>query len=196
MMSNGMILSSIFGKAKEKITQGLRVINTDHGNIHAGEGYTISIEKTGIADNGKSYITLTPPSDEEDKIIHFKFWKVWTNNAKVFLRIYEVESDTITGGTTVTQVNRNRFVKEAGLTVVKNSPTVDLTGALLIETDIYGGGGTTPSSRVGGAGDKDIEYVFDKDKSYVFEFENKSGSSADVLFYAFWYEEEANGDTI
>ena len=177
----------ISGEPIERITQGLRTITTDHASIHAGEGFEASFIKETIADDGKYNISFKPPTN--GTYIHFKLWKVWVSNAKVYVRIYETVDANVTLGTAVTPANKNRTSTTTSQSVLKEGVTFDETGAVLLDVDIFGSGGTTPQTRQGGEGDKDIEWVFCKTKNYIFQFENKSGGNVDILLNAFWYEE-------
>lgn len=177
----------LIGQQLERVTDAMRIITSDHGSIHAGEGFEASFVKNTIADNGKYNIAFTPP--QNGKYIHFKFWKVWVSGAKVYTRIYEQAKTLVTAGDAVTPVNKNRICSITSATTVVEDATFDDTGATLLDIDIFGSGGTSPTTRQGGEGDKDIEWVFNPDKTYVFQFENKSGGTTDILLNTFWYEE-------
>ena len=180
-------------KPIEFVTGGIPVIDTNHENIHNGEGYGIFVLKEDLADNAK-YTFSFKTCSAEDGYIHFQWYWVWTNNAKVLMRLYENPTTAPTGGTEVLPLNHNRTNGNSACAEVKEGATFDPTGAVQLDLSIFGGGGTTPSARSGGSLSNDgIEYVLEPDTFYCFEFENKSGASADFLFRAFWYEEEFGG---
>lgn len=177
----------------EWVTDGVRTITTDHGSIHSGLGFSVSFTQPSIANNGKYYYAMHCSGEDGCGYIHFKDYKVWTNNARITVNLYESPDASVTGGTDVTPVCRNRTNGNYSLTSSKRGVSVDLNGATLLEINEFGGGGTNILSRSGGSDSLDVEFVFKKDTDYIFEIHNQSGESADVNLWFFWYEEDLGG---
>jgi hypothetical protein len=65
---------------------------------------------------------------------------------------------------------------------IKSAMTINLTGATTLNTEQF----TSTFGR-----SLDLEFVLKPDTWYIRTFTNGTGSSADISFFEFWYEETA-----
>lgn len=169
----------------DRVTGALEFITTDHAAIHEGMGFSIYASFEDVANGNTRHVVVTTSAT---RYVHLKYYDLWISNASGILQIYE-NPQSVAGGTPITPVNRNRVSSTVSLETVVHTATLDLTGATLIETLYFGGGGVGPQGRVGGERSLDIEWVLKPSEQYVFLVTNTSGVQADINFWAFWYEE-------
>jgi hypothetical protein len=172
----------------ERVTSAVRTITSDHGAIHEKEGYSAYVTFANVADAATRNIVMTTAAT---MYVHLKFYDIWIDNASGTFQVYE-NPQSVADGTPVAAVNRNRLapVPTSAETLV-HTATVNLTGATLLETLRFGGGGTGPQGRAGGDRSTDIEWVLAQGESYVFLITNTSGAVANIGVWLFWYEEAA-----
>jgi hypothetical protein len=190
-MTRRVLQNNLYGRELKKfdgITTGIKILTTDHASIHAGNGFNVSWFVDNIANDNKYYFVFKTRSSL-NRIVHFKDYKLWVNNAKVIMRFYEDPDVDPSPATSVDIVCRCLQNGKTSVSQAGRGTGVDVTGAKLLETFLFGGGGNTPATRSGGTDDLDIEWILKPDTYYVFEFENKSGSAVDIGYWAFWYEE-------
>lgn len=176
----------------DDVTEAIQVITTDHSQIHESHGFSVYVTFANVANAGTRHVILTTPAD---KYVHLKFYDLWCNNAQAQLQIYE-DPYAVAGGTTLTPVNRRRIgTPVASSTTVVHTTTLTLDNvdpahtATLLETLLFGGGGSGPQGRAGGERSLDVEWVLKPGETYVLLITNQSGDTANIGFWAFWYEE-------
>jgi hypothetical protein len=172
----------------ERVTGAVRTITSDHGAIHEKEGFSAYVTFAAVPDAGTRNIVITTAAE---MYVHLKFYDIWIDNASGTFQVYE-NPLSVVGGTPVVPVNRNRLgTPPASAETLVHTATVDLTGATLLETLRFGGGGTGPQGRAGGDRSTDIEWVLAQGEDYVFLITNTSGAVASIGVWLFWYEEAA-----
>lgn len=170
--------------ARDRVTQADMSISSDHANIHAGTGFSVSLLSAGVANNGIVGIQITTPAG---KYVHLKRYEVAISGSQAKLEI--IEAPTISGGATLTAINRRRVgTPTACGCTIKGTPTSQSEGTTL-ETLIFGGGGVGASAP-SGSRSLDIEFVLKPSTTYYLKATNTSGSTEDVGMWLFWYEED------
>lgn len=168
----------------ERVTLGVPTITTDHANIHAGEGFSVSNYAEGVADDGYLYLEFKTPAD---KYVHMKIMNALADG----LAIFDVaEAPTLTtGSNAVVGRNLRRIapVPTCGCTI-KTNPT-SISGGTVIRS-YYVGGGLAGTAR-GGASSVDTEIVLALATTYLFRVQNIAGTAKALSLWLFWYEEEA-----
>lgn len=178
----------------DTVTDAIQVITTDHSQIHVGNGFSMYATFSAVADDDTRHVIITTPVSG---YLHLKFYDVWCNNAEAMLQLYE-DPYSVAGGTALTPSNRRRVgTPDASTATVVHTATLTLDNvdpahtATLLETLMFGGGGSGPQGRAGGDRSLDVEWVLKPNETYAFVITNLSGSAADIGFWAFWYEENA-----
>jgi len=173
---------------QERVTDGARVITTDHAAIHGKEGYSAYISFADVPNGEARNVVMTTGAA---RYVHMKYYDVWISNASGILRLYE-NPDNVVGGTAVSAINRNRLpVIPASEETIVHTAAVTIGSAVLLEVLYFGGGGTGPQGRAGGDRSVDIEWVFQRGETYVWTITNTSGVAANINLWLFWYEETA-----
>lgn len=194
--TSNAVLDDFAGELREPVTAGARTITTDHASIHSGWGFSAYVQFADVPDEGVRNLVLTAPASSVDRpYVHLKFYDCWIDNASGRFELYEDPYD-VTGGTEVAAVNRSRVGTplETEMAIV-HTATVTLDNvdpahaATLLETLLFGGGGSGPQGRAGGDRSIDIEWVLAPGEEYVIQITNTSGGVADIGFWMFWYEE-------
>ena len=171
----------------ERITSGVRQIETDHAYIHEGilfETFTRFTLATGIS---KDIAIITPA----DFYLHYRMEKVVSSGDKVSINLYEGATlDTPPGGSALTPMNHNRESGVNSATEVLEAPTVTADG-LQIAQGYIGGGTGQGQSRIGTDLLQANEWVLSPDTVYLVRITN--GSSADNIIQCnlMWYEEDS-----
>lgn len=158
------------GRHKDLISGGDVVIETPHARVHAGEYFSASyidlsftnaeVLNIGIKMNG-NYAHL------REKV-----------NADGNVTVEFYENSVFTGGTDLTQINRNRASDKPSLLSISHGVSVSNAGDLLAEHLIAAGGGFF--SRGAGSGGWDEEYILVPSTSYLLRITNVSGGAADL----------------
>ena len=178
-------MSEVLLKAQERITLGVKVIDTDHGNIHAGMGFTLE-NKMDIASGKVGALMLTPPLGI---YVHLKRM-AFTNSAGP-VTVSLLENYTFAGGTAIAPANRNRVNGSAANTVCSGSTDATVTagtGPLSLGM-VYLPGSGVGSGRIGGAVSSGEEWILKPGRSYVLAIANAAGTGITVSYDLFFYEE-------
>lgn len=166
----------------ERVTGAHRVISSDHGNIHAGEGFSVSNYAEGVADDAYLYVEFRTPAD---KYVHMKVMNALADGLALF---EAVEAPTLTTGAaalTAHNLRRVATVPPCGCTI-KSNPT-SISGGTVIRSYFVGGG--TGGNASGGDSSVDTEIVLATSTTYLFRVRNLAGSAKALSLWLFWYEE-------
>ena len=170
-------------KWKDRFTDGVRQIDTDHSYIHDGDAYEVSIVSNV---NTTLAIGVDSVSTAPDKYVHFRMPNVATEKGKVTFAIYEGSTKASTGSTQEA-INRNRNCgKEAIFRITTGDGSTN--NKKLHEEVIWGGSGPG-NTRTGAQSAQQLEWVFDPNKKYVLKF--TSTESIGIGANLFWYEEDS-----
>lgn len=185
---------------QEYSTDGLTKFNismeSDHAYIHKGKAFTVAGITGSISAGGTyKFRFKTPnPNDpnviEDRKYIHWRPARIDGISTGVTFELYE--SPTASGGSAANVFNRNTNI---------NTPTqmqVFTAGATVsggtLKQIIGGGTGSTGSANSGGGGGAQQELVLKANTDYAIVLTNRSGSTATLITYEFfWYEEAEYG---
>lgn len=165
----------------ERVTGGIKGINSDHANIHHGQGFSISGIFASIANAAVVNYAFKTPALASGKYVHWKYRDIQATATKMRVDFYEAPTNPPINGTNLTAYNRNRNSSNvSAMQAIKTGMTLDLTGAKMINTSQFVNG----QSR-----SLDIEYVLIPDTWYIVTMTNSTGAAADANFFEFWYEE-------
>jgi hypothetical protein len=166
---------------RDSVSSGLEVISTDHTVIHDGKGFNITGNFTNVANGTVNNIVFKTPTAASGKYVHMKYYEFWTSGTKYNSSLFENPTTDPTGGTDMNVVNRNRnSAVETAMQAVKYSATIDTTGAIPLDSIVFGG--SAPLRPI------ELEFVLKPDTWYIRTFTNNSGSAADINIFIFWYE--------
>jgi hypothetical protein len=176
-------ISEIEELQKERVTDSKIVITSDHTLIHAGRGYSVSGIFTSVANGATVNYAFKTPTVASGKIVHLKFKEIQSIGNKTRVDFYEAPTNAPTSGSDVAQINRRRLGTPpvSNMQAFKSGMTLNLSGATLLESEQL----ATAVLR-----SLDLEYVLKQDTWYIRTFTNSSGSSVDISFFEFWYEED------
>lgn len=180
-------IAAIIEGARDKLTGFLTQITGDHRYIHDGKAFTY-VGNTGslTAGTGTYSVSIHTPIESSGKKIHFRPVKFSATANTMLLTI--TEASTITGGSAVTPINRNRNSSIVSESVVKAGVTVSVAGTTVYQEAV--GGGSNPSNNKGGSGGANQELVFKPDTEYTVKIDNIGATTASTgYFELFWYEE-------
>jgi hypothetical protein len=161
--------------------QYMPIIGENHLHIHLGIGYTYSTFIPSIANNAKHSFLVRNPTGNHS---HFRRWHFTTPAGPCYFTVSE--NPTITGdGTPVTPRNNNRPVGDNANTLVFDSPSGITSIGTGFESHLI-----TGDKNIGGVeGTDDIELVLTPEVNYLFQIENKSGTTLlNTEFYLFFIE--------
>jgi len=196
-----------FREMQEKVTLGLRSINTDHAYIHEGIAYKSFIELSAFPGEVTEivYVIKTP----EDKDLHFKNLKLQAKGGTVKATIKrstaanpivfdetgaEGEEEPTVGTETIAEltgpVNLNDYFGASGVVWTK-TPTFDTSqdGEDWFFVKILGDA-TNQFTSVDTTGISDNEEVVMKANTYyLVVLDKESDTPEDITLTTFWYEE-------
>jgi len=170
-------------KWKDRFTDGVRQIDTDHSYIHDGDAYEVSINS---AVNTTLAVGFENRTTAPTKFAHFRMPNVAIDGLAVTFSIYEGSTVASTGAE-ATPYNRNRL---AGKTAEFKVTTGDGSGSTYtkIHEEVIFGGSGPGNTKVGAQSAQQLEWVLDNTKKYVLKF--VSTASVNLGANMFWYEEE------
>lgn len=170
----------------ERVTDGFPVITTDHALIHEGKAFTVAGTMAILNNKTGALMFATPATG----YIHFKAASIASDVAVTvsFMEGYEEGvGDTVS---VITPPNRNRLSATAATAVVKGgtdvTPIASGAQVTLITARV---GANQPAYKVGGAISPAEEWVLAQGRDYIVAIANASGSTANVSYDLFWYEE-------
>ena len=98
------MVQPLFNKSFEKFTGFLTEISSDHNYIHQGLGLTAIINTGSIS---VAYdIAFKTPTVASGKYVHWR--PAGITSSADYVDVQLTETETYTGGTTITPINRNR----------------------------------------------------------------------------------------
>jgi len=158
-------------------------MDTDHGKIHDGEGYSSTAIYAAVANAATVNFCFKTPAASTGKYVHWKFVEVLAAANKVRVDVYEAPTNAPANGSDVASINRNRnSAKTSLMQAVKGAMDVNLAGAVTISSEVHTAG--VPRS-------KPAEFVLKPDTWYIYTMTNSTGGATDISLFAFWYEEGA-----
>lgn len=171
----------------ERVTKGVRSIDTDHAYIHEGLAFEVSSITTAFV--GTVTYSLTP-STAPTKYVHLRPANISLEKDSVVFQIWEGTTNTSTG-LTLTAYNRNRLssvTSELTFTGADGSSFLTTTGGAvkIHERKIFGGTGPG-QAKAGAEAGQPLEWVLDSAKKYAFALVTTAAAEVGVNF--FWYEE-------
>ena len=175
----------VLKNARERVTDGIRGIDTDHAYIHEGRLFSVFTRFT-LAASAVGRIVLKSP---ETKYIHYRKEIVTSSGDKVSIELFEAPTVTDGTGTSLTPVNYNRISTNQSEMVAHLNPTVTNDGALIHQSFIGGGTGAG-ASRSGEEVSQSNEVVFKRDELYLVKITNGSTAENIIQVNPMWYEED------
>jgi uncharacterized Fe-S center protein len=176
--------SSVARNIIEHVTGAVKIITSDHANIHASEGYSISGIFTSVGNGATVNYAFKTPTVASGKIIHWKYSDIFINGTKARSDIYEAPTDAPINGTDLAPINRRRIapIRATAMQAVKTAMDITTAGAIILDSRLF--------SNSAGGRPIDIELELEANTWYIRTFTNLTGGAADVSFFEFWYEEE------
>lgn len=190
-MSDGRIMN-IMNAAQERVTNGYAVINTDHANLHAHQGYSINKDSTNLAANASIYLQFNTGTSV---YVHFKLYEASMTNSlgRFSILEYTTNSTFTNGSSAVTYYNKSRVNASSytsDLEIYADPTDVDRTSGWNILESIITGSSGTQAIRTGAWNRSlDVEWVLAQNSTYVLELTNIGPTAGQGMIYAFWYEE-------
>lgn len=182
-MSQDRVANAI-ERGAERVTGAQKNITTDHANIHAGEGFSLTGIFTAVANNGVVNYAFKTPSVASGKYVHLKYHEFSATANKIRADFYEAPTAAPTNGSVIAPINRKRSgtVVASAMQSVKAAMDLVLAGATNLESEQFISG----MQKV-----LDIEFILKPDTWYIRTLTNSTGAAADISFFEFWYEENA-----
>ena len=174
---------------KEGLTKYMGVIGSDHAYIHDGIAFTVLGITGSIAAGATTKFRFTTPTVASGKYIHWRPAHIDGISTGVTYELYE--SPTASAGSTATPINRNRLSSNTSAMQLFNSGAT-VSGGTLIQI-IGGGTGSTGVTNAGGTGGAQNELVLAQNTEYAIVLTNRSGSTATLIVYEFFWYEETSG---
>jgi hypothetical protein len=168
-----------FDMDRERVTGAMRVIMSDHANIHGGEGFNAWIRAEAVADDGFVQLEFTTPAGI---YVHMKSV---TAMSEGLADVTVVRSPTLTTGNTAVVSHNLRDIgtPAASAVVIKSNPT-SISAGTIVRAYFIGAGKDS-----GGPSMLDTEIVLNPETTYLFRVQNLAGSAKALSLYLFWYEE-------
>lgn len=168
----------------ERITRAVPTTDANHGQVHAGNAYSVFVRIASLASGSTADFSLTIPSEA---YVHFQTASL-TGDGSADLDVYE--GSTITKGAAVmSPKNRNRFRADAlGLSSVltfSNVTAVTTLGTVVDGDSLYGG---NSRAAVGRLSDEN-EWVLLDGVEYLFRVTGRAATGFNGTLRLFWYEE-------
>lgn len=159
-------------------TESLQVVEYEHHEIHAGSYYRAGFQKD-IPNGGTAIWAITTP--DTTKEIHFR--PAVDVELEALIMFYK-NPTSVTGGTSITPRNANRNFPDASVAVVVSDPTINTSGAVVLENLVEGSGKSS-----GGDSSSAFEWVLKRNTTYVMVVTNRAtGASNECNIRNNWYE--------
>jgi len=168
-----------FNRDRERVTGAMRVIASDHANIHNGEGYNAWSYAEGVADNGYTQLEFKTGSS---RYVHLKSVMAFAEGLGL-LEVLKAPTLT-TGSTAFVPQNLNDNDSSVSESVLKSNST-SVSGGTLKRSYLIGAG-----KENGGPTNLDTELVLARDTTYLIRVQNLGGAAKALSLWLFWYEEE------
>lgn len=177
---------SLFWLAKnwtERVTNGVKVTDSDHAYIHEGAAYEASWVDS-VSGQVKFGFDVASTGGS-DKYVHLRPAQIHTEKGTVTFQIFEGSTRASTGSV-VPSYNRNRAHGAAEYRVTVGDASTSTGYTKIHEQQVYGG--TGPGNGASGAvSGQPFEWVFKRNTKYVFRLASSEAIKTSVNF--FWYEE-------
>jgi len=185
----------------ERVTQGMNVINTDHGFIHQGIAHKAHLVVGTLAQASSVEFSLKTPVG---KYLHFKNFNLYGVGATLRFRLIRgttaapltialPDSGTIGANDLVGPHNVNDVGNGASGTVFGKTPTyTDAKAGATWDQVVLPGSATNQVRTAAKSSVSDnFEYVLKPDTYYVIQISNLAAAAGatDVGLEMFWYEE-------
>lgn len=162
----------------DESTHTLMVLEYEHHELHAGSFYRAGFQKE-IPNGGTAIFAITTP--DTTKEIHFRDAIDVELQANI---VFYENPLSVTGGTSVTPRNANRNFPDASVATVLTDPTVDTTGAIILDNLVEGSGKSS-----GGDSSSAYEWVLKRNTTYVVIVTNEAtGATNECNIRNNWYE--------
>lgn len=179
------IINAILGY-RERVTGGVKQIDSDHGLIHAGRVFT-AFTKDSVDSGATLVFSFTTPAT---KYVHYRTALIVPSVDQVTTEIYEGSTINV-AGTALVVSNRNRTSATVAESLLKKGTTFTANGTLLPGFSTWLPGTTgIGQARSGTAFTATDEIVLKQGTTYRFVLTNGS-SAANIVGITFrWYEED------
>lgn len=172
----------------ERVTGGIRQIDSDHGYIHDGLLYHVFLN-VEISAGGVHDITIKTPPQAQGVYVHYRNEHVSTSADKLKVDLYEGATLAATpGGSALSIINHNRLSASTSKCTALSGPSVVSAGDLISQSYIGGGTGQG-QSRSGAETSAANEFILKHDTVYLVRMTNGSSGANVVQIRPFWYEE-------
>lgn len=177
-------LVSIAEDENEYLTKYKATISSDHAYIHKGIAFSFTGNTGSLAAGATYAISFRTPTN---KTIHLRPTGFYSTANAMELRIAELS--TVTGGSAMTPVNRNRLSNQKSLSTIVTGVTLSAEGTVI--DAFYAGSQGAGANRNGGSGvPADEEILLLRDTVYSIRIETIGATTASTGYYKlFWYEE-------
>jgi hypothetical protein len=152
----------------------LAVIETDHQLIHDGKSFVVSGQEI-LASSATRIISFLSPNSDLRSHIAVSVRSTGEANFKIY------ENSTITGGSSITPINRNRNSSVLSESVLKLNPVINVQGNLLFEDHFGAGINRSGESRT------QSEFILNKNTLYTIVTTSETASN-EVTVVINWYE--------
>lgn len=183
-------VSEILLRMREGLTKYMGVISSDHAYIHQSKAFTLPGITGSIAAGATYKISFKTPTLASGKYIHWRPASIGGTATGVTFELYK-DSTSISGGssalTSIQNMNQAN-TKASQMQEFYIGRTVTEGTRIQI---LLGGSAGAGSANEAGAASPQHERVLEQDTVYTGLFTNRSGSTATLIAYEFfWYEEE------
>ena len=180
-----MTMARIMNEQQERVTKGIRAVDTDHGYIHEGILFEATTNFSLNAAASRRIAIITPANF----YLHYRLENVTSSGDKVAIAFHEGATlNAVPGGTALTPMNHSRVAGINSATVVLEAPTVTADGTRL--TRAYIGGGTgVGGARTGSDLSSTHEWVLIPSTTYLIIVTNNSSAANEINMNICWYEE-------
>lgn len=159
---------------------------SEEHDIHEGNAWEVSIESLALVSGGVLEIQLSTGDNE----VHMKNIHFWSDAAIARMELLS-NVDLTTGEDALVPVNRNQdpdHVKVKPSDLLLFSDPESISGGLLMETALFGGGAGVGQSAAAGSGDTGDEFILAKDTDNIIRLTNVEATNARNFFLsAFFY---------
>lgn len=163
--------------------EGLKTIDISHEKIHEGRAFAFTCEKTDLAKTVSYWMYFHTNSDKE---VHFRASSLYSSASALKAELWEDVIYSVGTGTTSLVYNHNRNSNITTDVVVKQDATI--TGGVRLPATVYAGIGGDKTSRSGGEGSSENEWVLKPDSSYGVKITNIGDVDTYISIEPFWYE--------
>jgi hypothetical protein len=190
-MAEGHILN-ILNSQQERVTNAQTVINSDHGNIHAHEGWSLSVNSSTLLASSWIRVQFNTSTSH---YVHLKAYHAYADGTLCRWSIREATTaSTFTPSTTaLVAYNKSRVNSSAytlGAQLFRDPLLVIDTGNLVLEQSLVGSTGTNQAKTGTESQSFDAEWVLKQGTTYTFSLDNIGGVTGFGGIHLFWYEEE------